>query len=210
MQRQKIEPSHIMLGLLESVDRDGGQSQRARASEFGVALGLVNAYLKRCVRKGLIKVKEAPARRYTYYLTARGFAEKSRLALEYLSYSLSFFRQARADCSAALDVAKQRGWSRIILAGISDLAEISAICSLEGGIVLCAVVDAKVQQSHFVNIPVFATFDAVRMRFDGVLITDLATAQTTYNSAVKHFGVDRVLVPRMLGVSTRTNEVSSP
>ena len=63
MQRQKIEPSHIMLGLLESVDRDGGQSQRARASEFGVALGLVNAYLKRCVRKGLVKVKEAPARR---------------------------------------------------------------------------------------------------------------------------------------------------
>ena len=62
----------------------------------------VNAYLKRCVKKGLVKVSGAPARRYAYYLTPQGFAEKSRLTVEYLSSSFSFFRQAREDCSAVL------------------------------------------------------------------------------------------------------------
>jgi hypothetical protein len=35
-----------MLGLLESVERDGG-GRRRLASELGIAFGLVNAYLKR-------------------------------------------------------------------------------------------------------------------------------------------------------------------
>ena len=46
-------------GLLESVERGGSQSQRRSVSELGIALGLVNAYLKRCVRKGFVKVGNA-------------------------------------------------------------------------------------------------------------------------------------------------------
>src|SRR5271157_1367844 len=94
------EPNNarIVLGLLESVERDGAQSQRKLASDLGIALGLANAYLKRCVHKGLVKVGQAPARRYAYYLTPQGFAEKSRLTATYLSHSFSFFREARAQC----------------------------------------------------------------------------------------------------------------
>src|SRR5712692_3825163 len=99
------EKTRIILGLLDSVERGGAQSQRRLASELGIALGLVNAYLKRCVRKGLVKVSQAPARRYAYYLTPQGFAEKSRLTVEYLSYSFGFFRQAKADCAALLQAA---------------------------------------------------------------------------------------------------------
>src|ERR1700741_1662278 len=111
-----IDHARIMLGLLDSVERDGGQSQRRLSSELGIAPGLVNAYLKRCVKKGLLKVNQAPARRYVYYLTPQGFAEKSRLTVEYLSYSLSFFRHARSDCTAVFEQAKHRGWSRMVLA----------------------------------------------------------------------------------------------
>ena len=53
----------IVLGLLTSVDTDGARSQRRIAGELGVALGLVNAYLKRSIKKGLVKVRQAPARR---------------------------------------------------------------------------------------------------------------------------------------------------
>ena len=55
-QDDEVENARVMLGLLESVERNGGQSQRQLASELGIALGLVNAYLKRCVKKGLVKV----------------------------------------------------------------------------------------------------------------------------------------------------------
>src|SRR5664279_6538825 len=106
---EDAEKATIMLGLLESVARDGAQSQRHLATELDIALGLVNAYLRRCVKKGLVKVSEVPARRYAYYLTPKGFAEKSRLAVEYLSTSFGFFRQAKADCSMVFQAARCRG-----------------------------------------------------------------------------------------------------
>src|SRR6201997_1397670 len=97
------ENARIVLGLLESVERNGAQSQRKLASDLGIALGLVNAYLKRAVKKGLVKVGQAPARRYAYYLTPQGFSEKSRLTIEYLSSSFSLFRKAKEDFGRTFD-----------------------------------------------------------------------------------------------------------
>jgi DNA-binding MarR family transcriptional regulator len=190
-----------MLGLLESVERDGTRSQRSLAAECGIALGLVNAYLKRCIKKGLIKVTDAPARRYTYYLTPQGFAEKSRLAVEYLTYSLSFFRRARSDCTAVFDEAKRRGWSRMVLAGISDLAEISTICALESGIAIVGIVDANGGLERFVGIPVFASLAAMPEPFDGLLVTDIKNSAEIYLAAVKQLGAHRVVAPALLGLS---------
>src|SRR6266853_593447 len=137
------ENERIVLGLLNSVEHDGDRSQRHIAAELGIALGLVNAYLKRCVKKGLVKVHDAPARRYAYYLTPQGFAEKSRLTVEYLSDSFSFFRQARNDCADVFATARARGYARVAVAGVSDLAEIARLCALEVGIEIAAVVDSK-------------------------------------------------------------------
>ncbi len=150
------EKTRIMLGLLESVQRGDAYSQRRLASELGIALGLVNAYLKRCINKGLVKVGEAPAKRYAYYLTPGGFAEKSRLTVEYLSYSFSLFRQAKTDCMAVLKAARSEGIRRIAILGMSDLAEIAAICALDCGITIVAVVDGQSELSSFVGVPVKA------------------------------------------------------
>jgi DNA-binding MarR family transcriptional regulator len=201
------EDARILLGLLESVERDGRRSQRHLAAEFGIALGLVNAYLKRCVRKGLVKVHEAPARRYTYYLTPQGFAEKSRLTVDYLSYSFSFFRRARADCMAALETAQQRGWSRVALAGASDLAEIAAICALECGITIVAIVDAQATQLQRIGTPVHRSFDEIEADFDGVLVTDLKAPEESFKAISDQLGSERVVAPALLGISMR-NTVS--
>ena len=48
----------ITLGLLNAVHGNSQLTQRSMASELGIALGLANAYLKRCVKKGLIKVNQ--------------------------------------------------------------------------------------------------------------------------------------------------------
>src|ERR1700744_3714846 len=96
------ENERIVLDLLASVEHDGKRSQRHIAAELGIALGLVNAYLKRCIKKGLVKVHDAPARRYAYYLTPHGFAEKSRLTVEYFSSSFLLFRRAKHDYAVAL------------------------------------------------------------------------------------------------------------
>lgn len=199
-QGPEAEKDKILLGLLESVERNGGQSQRHLASELGIALGLVNAYLKRCVKKGLVKVAEVPRRRYAYYLTPQGFAEKSRLTIEYLSSSFAFFRQARADCAKTLTAAHEKGWNRIVLGGVSDLAEIAAICAFESGVTIVAVMDRAAAAPTFMGAPVVRSFDAVAGEIDAVMITDLRSARETFDAAAARYGRDRVLSPTLLGL----------
>ena len=192
--------ARIVLGLLESVERDGAQSQRKLASDLGIALGLVNAYLKRCVKKGLLKIGQAPPRRFAYYLTPHGFAEKSRLTVEYLSSSFSFFRRAREDCSAVLRVAHARGWTRVALVGVSDLAEIATLCALEQGISIVAVVDAKCASDRFVGTPVVTSIAAVPGGFDALVVTDLEATRESVRAVADELDADRVLVPALLGI----------
>jgi hypothetical protein len=200
-EHQGMQEARIMLGLLESVERDGGQTQRRRASELGVALGLVNAYLKRCVKKGLLKAGEAPTRRYGYYLTPQGFAEKASLTVDYLAYSFSLFRKARSEYGAAISSASAQGFSRIALAGVSDLAEIATICALDNGTEVVAVVDALSDKPKFVGIPVFTSFDDVTTPFDAVVVTALGNAGEVFQDARRRYGAERVFVPPLLGIS---------
>src|SRR3954452_22492529 len=117
----------ILRRLLSSIERDSTISQRKLAGHLGIALGLTNAYLRRCVRKGLVKVTQVPLNRYAYYLTPQGFAEKSRLTAEYLSASFNFFRRARNDCAELFAACAARGWRRVVLFGGGDLAEIAVL-----------------------------------------------------------------------------------
>lgn len=200
------EETRIVLGLLDAIARGSEQSQRRLARELGVALGLVNAYLKRCINKGLVKVSEIPARRYAYYLTPQGFVEKSRLTVEYLTSSFGFFRQAKADCVHVFELARQRGFCRLVLAGRSDLAEIAGICALDGGMTIVAVVDAGDGAERCIGVPVFSTFAAVAAPFDAVVVTDMTTSGASYAAAVAHFPPDRVFVPALLRLRAEQSE----
>ena len=197
------ESSRITLGLLDAVDQDRAQSQRLLASELGIALGLVNAYLKRCIKKGLIKVRTAPTRRYAYYLTPQGFTVKSRLTVEYLSSSFEFFRRARSDCSQIFEQAKANGLYRMALVGRSDLAEIAAICALQSGTAIVAVCDRTAGSSLFLGIPVVDSYDDVPESLDAVIITDLLAPVETCRAAIARFGKERVLVPNLLRIRMR-------
>jgi DNA-binding MarR family transcriptional regulator len=194
------ENERIVLGLLNSVEHDGDRSQRHIAAELGIALGLVNAYLKRCVKKGLVKVHDAPARRYAYYLTPQGFAEKSRLTVQYLSNSFSFFRLAKNDCARVFEAAKASGFDRLVLAGKSDLAEIAILCAVEAAVKIVAVVDRRSDDGRFVGVDVFKSYAEVREKFDAVVVTDVTRAKLSFDTAVEACGAERVLAPALLGL----------
>jgi DNA-binding MarR family transcriptional regulator len=199
------ENERIVLDLLTSVEQDGERSQRRIAAELGIALGLVNAYLKRCVKKGLVKVHDAPARRYAYYLTPRGFAAKSRLTMQYLADSFSFFRLAKADCARVLETAKARGFVRVVLAGKSDLAEVTILCAVEACVTIVAIVDPRSEVRRFVGVDVVRSYADVAGMFDAAIVTDVTAAQTSFEAAVAVCGADRVLGPTLLGLRLSTN-----
>jgi len=197
------ENERIVLGLLSSVESDGARSQRRMAAELGIALGLVNAYLKRCVKKGLVKVQDAPARRYAYYLTPQGFAEKSRLTVQYLSDSFSFFRKAKDDCTRLYREAAARGFERVVLAGKSDLAEIAILCAVDAGATVVAIVDPNREGGRFGGVEAVGSYADVKGGFDAIIVTDVANAQSSYELAVEAVGDDNVLVPVLLGLRPR-------
>ncbi len=207
---QQQAAARITLGVLNAVDGDRSVTQRGIAAELGIAVGLVNAYLKRCVNKGLIKVQQVPKRRYAYYLTPKGFAEKSRLTATYLRYSLDFFRRARASCEEALDVAAARGWNSLILIGRSDMAEIALVCALHRPLRIVALVDEGAEEGKgtFASLPVASKIGAVAEPFDGALITDIAEAQAAYDAAVAELGAARVLVPGLLAQAIAAPKMS--
>jgi DNA-binding MarR family transcriptional regulator len=194
------QDERIVLNLLNSVD-DGAQSQRRIAEELGIALGLVNAYLKRCIKKGFVKVSQAPARRYAYYLTPKGFAEKSRLTVEYLSYSFSFFRLARADCTRVFQLARKRDFQKLVLCGKSDLAEIAILSAVDCGVSIIAIVDENASEVRFVGINVVTGYDRLVVPFDAVVITDVVNPSGALDLAVRLYGPDRVLAPGLLGLN---------
>jgi DNA-binding MarR family transcriptional regulator len=206
LQDREIENDRIVLGLLNSVEQDGARSQRHFAADLGIALGLVNAYLNRCIKKGLVKASQAPARRYAYYLTPQGFAEKSRLTVEYLSSSFGFFRKAKEDCADVFEIARQRHLHRLVLLGISDLAEVAAICAIESGIVLVGAVDPLSKLGRHVGLPVVASFDDLDGQIDGAIVTALTLSpgvDRLIEIARQKFGADSVLIPQLVDLRPR-------
>ena len=192
--------SAITLGLLSAVEENSGVTQRSLARELGIALGLTNAYLKRCIRKGWIKVRMAPANRYAYYLTPRGFAEKSQLTARYLSISFNFFRAAREQCSEVFAQCARKGWRRVLLIGAHDLGEIATLCADEHRIELVGVLDPTFKDGEFAGLPVVADIAAAAAH-DAVMITDLKAPQAAFDRLIGSVPAERVLAPRMLNIS---------
>lgn len=195
-----VGQDEILLGVLAAVERDSQISQRTISRELGVALGLANAYLKRCVRKGWIKVQQVPRVRYVYYLTPQGFAEKSRLAGEYFSASFTFFRRARAQMSNQMSECDSRGWKRIAFAGISDLVEVGVICAHDYPVTIVAVVDPSRAGGTFCGLTVKASV-AECGELDAVVVTDLTEPEATYRSIIAQMDPSRVLAPQLLRIA---------
>jgi hypothetical protein len=196
--RRRISENDILLGLLDAVERDPGVTQRSVARDLGIALGLANAYLRGCVRKGLIKVGQAPARRYVYYLTPQGFAEKSRLTASYLSRSFSFLREARAHCALAICDAQERSHRRLVLIGGGELADIARLVAREHAVEIAGTVVASADPG------VLATGLAGLGELDAALVTAIENPQEAFEAALNLFGPDRVYVPALLRIRHRT------
>ncbi len=197
MNAPREREEELVLELLDAVGKKNDVSQRHLAREMGVALGLANSYLKRCIRKGFIKITEAPANRYLYYLTPQGFAEKSRLTARYLSHSFSFYRQAGDSCDRVLAECRARGWKRLVLGGMSDLAEIASLRALDSEVEIIGTYDPHSERSRFVNKPVWHRVEDI-LPHDGLMLTDLIATRLAHEHLLTVMQRERILVPDIL------------
>ena len=191
----------ITLELLEAIEGKCDVSQRHLADRLGVALGLANSYLKRCVRKGLIKMHQAPSNRYLYYLTPKGFAEKSRLTAEYLRTSFDFYRYASASLQRVFDECLQRGARHILFCGASELAEIASLRAAEKELLVVGVFENKMQPKidSFVGLPV-STSTNILKECDACVITSMEHPEVLLALIKQYVPKDRIYIPDILGI----------
>src|SRR5260370_42331590 len=184
----------IVLGVLDGAERNPSVTPRSVARELGIALGLVNAYLHRCLNKGLIKIGQVPPRRYAYYLTPRGMTEKSRLTATYLMDSFAFFREARKQCNELFQALAARGQYRLALVGRGDLAEIARLVARDHRIEIAGIAPASADAAGLsANLEGFGPLDAI-------VVTALEQSRETFAAAVEVLGAERVHAPALLRV----------
>ena len=193
MQKEDEITREILTAIGESSD----VTQRHLARHLGVALGLANTYLKRCVRKGLVKIRQAPANRYFYYLTPKGFAEKSRLTAQYLSFSFEFYRMASSAYEELIKQCDQQGWNRIILCGASELTEIACIRAYEYSKHIEAIYQPKFNKDEILGRPIIETFNT-KLDYDISILTALNDTNALYKDVISQIDKEKVLIPSIL------------
>jgi len=83
-----------ILNILNSKD---SPSQREIAKEAGISLGLVNTLLKKCAKKGLIKIERLNSRNIKYILTPAGIKEKTKKTIRYVKKSYQAIKEIEAE-----------------------------------------------------------------------------------------------------------------
>ncbi len=192
------------LEILQAIENKRDVTQRHLADSLGVALGLANSYLKRCVHKGLVKIHQAPANRYFYYLTPKGFSEKSRLTTQYLSSSFNFYRRASSSCSDVFEQCHELGHHKVLLCGLSELAEIASLRASEKGIDIVGTLAIDSKSKEFLGLPVWNSFDLLS-DFDACVVTEVTEPQKLIEYMSTQVSSNIVFVPEILGIKRIEN-----
>lgn len=195
---EQAQHTRELLDLLDVVEKQEGVTQRRLAERIGVAVGLANALVRRAVRKGFIKVSQAPVRRYAYYVTPEGFAEKSRLVAEYLYVSLGFFRRARREYLDLFEYCGHRRWQKVMLAGSGELAEIALLAAHAANIEIVGIIDPEANRDRLMRLPVFRSLAEAPTGADAVVITNARKPFECYEALSAELVAERVLAPPLL------------
>jgi len=174
------------LQILDELSNNDSLTQRDLSSRLGIALGLVNSYIKNLVKKGFITVKTIPSKRYAYYLTPQGFTEKTRLTYHMLSDYTRIYRDARKNLKVLFQELSEVGIKNVIFAGTDEVAEIAYLSLQETDLRLAGVVDMEQTNVRFINNTVQHIEKVRQMEFDCIVITTYLKRDQIYKELLKN------------------------
>ncbi len=167
------------LRLLEELEKNPIVSQRELSHKFGIALGVTNACLKRMARKGLIRIRGFDHRKIGYYLTPKGFVEKSRLTFHLVSGIVQHYSELKQVIGERLLEIQRDGMKRIVFYGISDEMEVAYITLQGVDLKLVGIVedDEKVTPQFIFGYELEPVSRINELRPDCVLVTSLVESE---------------------------------
>jgi DNA-binding MarR family transcriptional regulator len=175
--------------LLDEISKGGPVSQRDLSKKLNIALGLVNSYVKNLVAKGFVTVTSADAKKYAYFLTPKGFAEKTRLTYHHLQNFTNLYREARSSLKTLFREMDESGIKRVVFAGTDEVAEIAYITLQETGMKLVGVVDGEAAGKKFFGFAVKPVGALGKMQYDCVVVTKYLERRKMFDALAGN-GVD--------------------
>jgi predicted nucleotidyltransferase len=132
-----IEKNELFeLEILKHVESTPRLNNRMAASKLGCSVKLAHALLSKMVDKGLLHVTKHHARRWDYFLTPGGIAEKARITYEFINFSMQFYHEARRESSRVCKNIAESGKKTVSFLGDGELAEIAYLGVKEWGLEL--------------------------------------------------------------------------
>jgi len=159
------------LQILDELAKNDNVTQRDLSNRLGIALGLVNSYVRNLIAKGYITVKEIPPKRYGYYLTPKGFLEKTRLACGLLQDYTRIYREAKSNYRTIFHALENAGTTKIIFAGVDEVAEFAYITMQETSLHLIGMVDSEHVGEKFFEFVIQSLPTMKNQPYDRILVT---------------------------------------
>ena len=202
--KQSNQDSYKSLLLLDEISKGEDLSQRDLSKRLNIALGLVNSYIKNLISKGYITIKNIPSKRYTYFLTPKGFAEKSRLTYDLLYDYTRIFREARRDFRQLFNSLIEKDIHRVVFAGADEVAEIAFLSLQEVDIELVGIVDDGRSERSFFKTTVKPVEDISGIDYDVVVLTTFLKRNALYKKLIDN-NVDPVTIKTIYQIDINDN-----
>jgi DNA-binding MarR family transcriptional regulator len=157
--------------LLDEISKNNELTQRDLSKKLGVALGLINSYIKNLASKGYITIAAIPKKRYRYYLTPSGFTEKTRLTYQHLQNFTNLYRVARRDFKVLFTRLAATEKKRVVFCGVDEVTEIAYLSLVETDLKLAGIVDGECPGKAFFGHEVRSAGELPSMDYDVIVIT---------------------------------------
>src|SRR6056297_284108 len=95
--------------VLNILDKEDKPSQREIAKKTGFSLGLVNILIKKCAKKGLVKIERLNSRNIKYILTPQGIKEQTKRTISYVKKSYQAIQQIQGKVKEIAEKHKKQG-----------------------------------------------------------------------------------------------------
>ena len=169
--KPETEDNYRSFLLLEEISKGSALTQRDLSKTLGVALGLINSYVKNLISKGYITVSKIPKKRYQYYLTPSGFAEKTRLTFQHFQNFTNLYKVARRDFHDFFNQIQNSEIKEVVFCGVDEVTEIAFLSLKETNLKLTGVIDDQEEGKLFFRQEIRAIKEIGNIPYDIVVIT---------------------------------------
>jgi hypothetical protein len=125
-----------------------------------------------------------------YFLTPAGLARKSRLTVEYLQYSVNFYKEIKNLLLNKYSEMEKNHVKSLLFYGASEVAELAYLYMKSTSIQLAGVIDDELNGKSFLDLKIEGLDRIKEGDWDMVLLTQLEDTEENIKTLLQH-GVEQ-------------------